>query len=130
MGTLLGFMAVPSYSVALVLLLASSGSTANSPVAPYVNLGTVAAVQQLLARQLPGAQSHFSLAINTTGCAGGVQAPCFEISDIDGGGTRVSGIRRCGARIRCWLLPSRALQHGGRLEARRWIQHVHSSHMA
>merc|ERR1712166_1184199 len=84
-------MAVPSYSVALVLLLASSGSTADSPVAPYVNLGTVAAVQQLLARQLPGAQSHFSLAINTTGCAGGVQAPCFEISDIDGGGTRVSG---------------------------------------
>ena len=58
---------------------------AMDPVAPYVNLGTVSAVEDLLDRQLPGAKSHFVFAIDTKGCVGGVAPPCFSLADGPGG---------------------------------------------
>ena len=70
---------------ALCLALWTNKVKAMEPVAPYVNLGTVEAVQDLLQRQLPGAESHFVFALDTKGCPGGVKPPCFGLSDGPGG---------------------------------------------
>ena len=61
-----------------------------TPVAPYGNLGTAQAVEDLLDRRLPGANAHFALSIDTSGCTGGVAPPCFTIADGDGGTTKIT----------------------------------------
>ena len=82
------------YKVALLCVatatFAAASNSSDVPVAPYVNLGTAQAVEDLLDRRLPGAKEHFTLSIDTSGCAGNVAPPCFSISDGDGGTTMIT----------------------------------------
>lgn len=78
-----------------ILLLVSCVGTLvaaapDAPVAPYVNLGTARAVEDLLNRRLPGAKAHFTLSLDTSGCVGGVSPPCFSIEDGDDGTTKIT----------------------------------------
>jgi hypothetical protein len=52
----------------LILLTTLAVVAVQQPVAPYVNLGTAQAVVDLLDRRLPGANAHFALSIDVTGC--------------------------------------------------------------
>ena len=55
---------------------------------PYVNLGTVDAVEDLLERQLPGSKGHFQLELAPK-CPGS-EPPCFALADGDGGTVKVT----------------------------------------
>ena len=65
-----------------VTALALLGAAHAQAVAPYVNLGSVEAVEGLLERVLPpGGKEHFVLALAPT-CPGS-EPPCFVLEDAD-----------------------------------------------
>jgi hypothetical protein len=70
--------------VGIVILAnpAHAAAAALRAMPPYVNLGTVAAVEDLLDRQLPGSRAHFDLAL-TAKCPGS-EGPCYSLADHDG----------------------------------------------
>ena len=72
--------------VLALVMLTRVGSA--SPVAPYVNQGSVAAVAELIERRLPGASAHFELSFADT-CEGSTP-PCFSLADGADGVVKLS----------------------------------------
>jgi hypothetical protein len=66
---------------------AAGVATRSTPVAPFVNLGTTTAVEELLDRVLPGSRAHFTLELAET-CPG-AEPPCFVLTD-DGDKVKVT----------------------------------------
>ncbi len=69
---------VGSCSMIAPVHAASAGGL--QPTPPYVNLGSVDAVQALLERVNPGSSSHFTLVLADT-CAAGTSPPGFSLHD-------------------------------------------------